>query len=123
MSAKIYSNDKTRQKNTELLNVYELLAAVGIDVFRRLTTSANRKKNFVNEVRAQIIEYDKLRLYCNGLFATISNTYAMAVPHIPETWLVVNKKYNGKTLAVLLAEVAVAEPPLLEECAPGEVEV
>ena len=102
MSAKIYNADKDRQKNTEMLNVYELLSAVGIDFFRLLIVSKNTKDDFEAEVREKLAEYNKLRIYCNGLFATISNTYAMTVPYINKNWYVISKKFNSKTLAKLL---------------------
>jgi hypothetical protein len=102
MSARIFNNDKIRQKNTEMVNVYELQSAVGIDLFRRLCSSKNTKEAFMDEVVAQVAEYDKLRIYCNGLFATISNTYGMSVPQVTKKWVIENVKFNGKTLALLL---------------------
>lgn len=115
MSAKIYNNDKIRQKNTEMLNVYELQSAVGIDLFRRLLISTNTKEMFESEVCELIAEYDKLRVYCNGLFATISNTYGTTVPQVSDKWKVVNKKFNSKTLALLLNPPAVAAAALLSD--------
>ncbi len=115
MSAKIYNNDKIRQKNTEMLNVYELQSAVGIDLFRRLLISTNTKEMFESEVCELIAEYDKLRVYCNGLFATISNTYGTTVPQVSDKWKVVNKKFNSKTLALLLNPPAAAAAALLSD--------
>ena len=102
ISATIYSNDKIRQKNTEMINVLELQSAVGIDMFRRLISSLNTGQVFLDEVLAQISEYNKLRIYCNGLFATISNTYGMSSPYVTKKWERQYRKYNGKTLNLLL---------------------
>ena len=122
LSQNIFKQYKTRQKNTELVHVFELLSAVGIDMFRRLTMEVNRVneaeldwrnankktmgsewKNFVTAqeadfrgfVEAQVAEYNTLRLHCNALFATISNTYSMVVPHINEKWLLDSAKFSG----------------------------
>jgi len=122
LSQNIFKQCKTRQKNTELVHVFELLGAVGIDMFRRLTMEVNRIneaelewknankktmgsewKNFVTAqeaefrgfVEVQVAEYNTLRLHCNALFATISNTYSMTVPHINERWIIDSAKFSG----------------------------
>lgn len=97
-SVHIFRSDKQRQKNTEMLNVYELLSAVGIDLFNRLLNNFNEGENFVKDVEEQIEQYNKLRAYCNGLFAVISNTYGMSVPQISEKWIRITEKFNSKTL-------------------------
>lgn len=101
LSTHIFRTDKTRQKNTELLNVYELLSAVGIDMFNRLLANQSEGEEFLNEVVEQIAQYNKLRIYCNGLFAIISNTYNNVVPHITENWVRLGEKFNSKTLKTL----------------------
>ena len=122
LSQNIFKQYKTRQKNTELVHVFELLGAVGIDMFRRLTMEVNRIneaelewknankktmgsewKNFVTAqeadfkgfVESQVAEYNTLRLHCNALFATISNTYSMTVPTISEKWILDTAKFSG----------------------------
>ena len=122
LSQNIFKQYKTRQKNTELVYVFELLGAVGIDLFRRLTMevtrlneaelawkNANKKtmgsewKNFVTAqetefremVEGQLAEYNTLRLHCNALFAAISNTYSMVVPQISEKWIEDSAKFSG----------------------------
>jgi len=122
LSQNIFRQYKTRQKNTELVHVYELLGAVGIDMFRRLAMrmtqvneaelewkNANKKtmgsewKNYVTAQEAdfkgfvehQIAEYNALRLHSNALFAAISNTYTMAVPQINERWIIDSAKFSG----------------------------
>lgn len=94
----IFDADKVRQKNTELLHIYELLSAVGIDMFNRLLTSDLRKNKFTELVIQQLDEYNKLRLHCNGLFAIISNTYSYSVPHVSDVWNIHHEKFNSKTM-------------------------
>jgi hypothetical protein len=107
LSTYIFRSDKTRQKNTEMLNVFELLSAVGIDMFNRLMANTNVNELFVNDVREQIEEYNKLRIYCNGLFAVISNTYGTTVPQISTGWARLSEKFNSKSLKKIDSE---AEP-------------
>ena len=98
LSTYIFRSDKTRQKNTEMLNIYELLSAVGIDLFNRLLNNTHTGEVFVQEVTEEVAQYDKLRVYCNGLFAVISNTYSMTVPQITSSWLRITEKFNNRTL-------------------------
>ncbi|NBT69076.1 MAG: hypothetical protein EBT78_15090 [Betaproteobacteria bacterium] len=100
-SAYIFRSDKTRQKNTEMLNVYELLSAVGIDFFNKLTANPHDGDLFVADVNEQIANYDKLRSYCNGLFAVIGNTYGMTVPQFAQNWSRHSGKFNSKTLKMM----------------------
>jgi len=92
----IYRNDNSRKKYTEYLHVYELLSAVGTDMFRHLTTiSENSGEKFYQEVVHRIKEYTELRDYCNELFANISRTYSQMVPQIDkEDWRIRNKKFS-----------------------------
>ena len=105
LSAHIFRNDRLRQKKTELLHVFELLSAVGIDLFNRLLTSNLVGEPFIALLLEQYDEYNKLRLHCNSLFAVISNTYNQSVPQIKENWFIETGKYNSKTM-VHVAEVA-----------------
>ena len=101
LSTYIFRSDKTRQKNTELLNVFELLSAVGIDLFNRLIDNANTGEVYLQEVTEQVAQYDKLRVYCNGLFGAISNTYSMTVPQITDNWVRLTEKFNSKSLKMI----------------------
>jgi hypothetical protein len=111
LSAHIFRTDKIRQKNTELLNVYELLSAVGIDFFNRLLAITADGDLYVSEVVEQLKQYDKLRAYCNGLFAIISNTYGMTVPQITKNWVRMTEKFSSKSLKQL---ETTAEAPIHE---------
>jgi hypothetical protein len=114
LSTHIFRTDKERQKNTEMLNVYELLSAVGIDMFNRLLANTTEGEPFLNEVVEQIAQYNKLRIYCNGLFAIISNTYNKIVPHITENWVRLGEKFNSKTLKAFEIQVSASADPVPE---------
>jgi hypothetical protein len=90
----IYRNDNSRKKYTEYLHVYELISVVGVDLFRSLVNSINQKEQFLDELMSKLIEYRKLRDYCNELFANISRTYSQTVPQIDDNWEIKTKKFN-----------------------------
>ena len=100
LSEIIFNADKVRQKNTEVLHIYELLSAVGIDMFNRLLRSELPNKEFSELVNQQIDEYNKLRLHCNSLFAVISNTYNYSVPQATNLWKFTHNKFNSKTMLI-----------------------
>ena len=96
LSAAIFKQDKAHQKNTELVHVFELLGAVGIDFFRNITMSKTKGTEFKQYVEVQLAEYNVLRMHCNALFATISNTYNLTVPQISEKWVIYTHKFSGR---------------------------
>jgi hypothetical protein len=102
-----------------MLNVYELLSAVGIDVFNRLLANTQTGEAFVQAVREQVAQYDKLRVYCNGLFAVISNTYAMTVPQITDSWIRISEKFNTKTLKNIDQVTPMSGPAMPGPAAPA----
>ena len=143
LSKNIFKQDKTRQKNTELVHVFELLSAVGIDLFQRLTmevtyineaelewknsnrnTMGSEWKNYVTAqeagfralVEAQIAEYNTLRLHCNALFAAISNTYSMTVPQIGE-FATFSTTPGWRDLAIATAKFSGIGMRRVEKCA------
>ena len=117
LSSYIFRNDKVRQKNTEMLHIYELLSAVGIDLFNKLLASLSEGDMIIKFIVDQLEEYNKLRVYCNGLFAVISNTYNMSVPHITALWVVMGKKFNSKTLKTVDSDDVATPAPSVP--APG----
>jgi len=98
LGAHIFKSDRLRQKQTEVLHIYELLSAVGVDMFNRLRVEPITKEKLTELVTEQLTEYDRLRLHCNGLFAVISNTYNNSVPQVNEYWQIVYGKFNSKTM-------------------------
>jgi len=101
LSAAIFKQDKAHQKNTELVHVFELLGAVGIDLFRNITMSKIKGAEFKQFVEVQLAEYNVLRMHCNALFATISNTYNLTVPQISEKWVIYTHKFSGRTMLTM----------------------
>jgi hypothetical protein len=95
----IFRCNRKIQKNTELLHVYELLGAVGIDLFQRFMTSSLNGTEYEAFVKEQLYEYNALRIHCNKLFSVISNTYSQTVPQFDENWLKSSEKFNSKTMA------------------------
>jgi len=94
----IYRSERKLQKITELLHVHELLSAVGVDMFNRITQNNNiySSEELLNLVTEQVKEYHALRLHCNGLFAVISNTYGQVVPQIDEKWILTSGRFNAR---------------------------
>jgi hypothetical protein len=107
LAAYIYRTDRTRQKSTELLHIYELLSAVGIDMCNRLIEGRVLQiMEFMTLVRQQVDEYCKLRLHCNGLFAAISNTYGLTVPQVSNKWRIISGKFSSKAAGRFAAAAA-----------------
>jgi hypothetical protein len=96
MAKKVYQNNVLRQKNTEILHIYELISAVGIDFFKALINSPLNGPEFYTYAISKLEEFHKLRVYCNEQFAIISNTYSQAVPQIDENFQVANIKLTIK---------------------------
>ena len=83
-----YKNDSSRRKYSELLNVYELLGVVGIEIFAAMVNSRSIDDEFIKEVYTHLDSYDKLRQYCNKQLAQISISYNQKVPQINAEWKV-----------------------------------
>ena len=81
-----YKNDNLRRKFGELLNVYELLGVVGIEIFATLCNSDKLNSDFIKEINKHWRSYDKLRQYCNKQLAQISISYNQRVPQITSEW-------------------------------------
>jgi len=99
MSSKIMRKDNVRKKNIEFMQLYEVITAVGIDMFRAILNSEKKDDLFEQEVRERLQEYDNLRIYVNNQFKEISMTYGICVPLLDDAWSVYNRKtikYNLK---------------------------
>ena len=83
-----YKNDSSRRKYAELLNVYELLGVVGIEIFAAMVNSKNQDDVFIGEVYTHLASYNELRQYCNKQLAQISISYNQRVPQINTEWKV-----------------------------------
>lgn len=109
----VYRRDTKRKKAVELLHLYEILNAVGIDNFNALiedsqTFAKNFKqpeikgnefelpicKEYASSINEKIVVLDNLRDYCNKRFAKISVTYNQRVMLITDLWQRDTKKYK-----------------------------
>ena len=100
----VFGKHTDRAKATQLLHIYELFSAVGIDVFNEIYDTELTGMAFVNLVLEKMVQLNALRSHCNGLFAQIGQNYNRSVPYLPNTWVIRKKKYNGKELKALLEE-------------------
>ncbi len=99
MTSKIMRKDNIRKKNIEFMQLYEVITAVGVDMFRSMLNSDKKDDLFEQEVIDRLQEYDNLRIYVNNQFKEISMTYGICVPLLDESWSVYNRKtikYNLK---------------------------
>jgi hypothetical protein len=97
-AANIFRNKRKAQKQIELLHIYELIGAVGIDFFHTLFRCNLKDDAFKVFAEEQIEQLNKLRLHCNGLFSIISNTYGQTVPQINDKWIIKSDKFTSKTM-------------------------
>ena len=96
----IFKTDRNRQKNTELLHIWELLSAVGIDMFNRMLGADTATLPSLAE--DQLKQYNALRIHSNELFATISNTYGQSAPQVSGVWNIEMEKFTSASLARLI---------------------
>jgi hypothetical protein len=97
-AANIFRNKRKAQKQIELLHIYELIGAVGIDFFTTLMGCNLKDDAFKVFAEEQIEQLNNLRLHCNGLFSIISNTYSQTVPQINDKWIIKSDKFTSKTM-------------------------
>jgi hypothetical protein len=93
MSRTLYRNDIARRKNTEMIQVYEILNEVGVDVFATLRNSELKDEKYDMLVGEQLDRYHQLRVYCNQQFEKIGKTYSRKVPIITEQWDVQRRSF------------------------------
>lgn len=86
MAAQIYRIDAVRRKESEEVQIFEILNEVGIETFATLQTSPLVNAEFEKLVADQLTQLDRLRVYCNGQFAKICKTYHRVVPKIEADW-------------------------------------
>ena len=109
---KVYASDFTRKQNVELLHLYELLNAVGIETFNIIYqksrevipprarnntnyfTTKESAQEFMDDINKKIVEIDNLRDYCNKRFAKISVAYNKKTMYINDLWENESKKYK-----------------------------
>ena len=103
----ISRKDNLRRKYTELVDIYEILSIVGIDIFRFIntmidgqysypitTTTDNNIMNFIAHIETKFEEFDKLRIYCNSQLEVISVTYNQNVLQISDSFGTATEKFS-----------------------------
>jgi hypothetical protein len=96
LASRIIRRDNARKKHVAILFLYELLTAVGIDMFNSILAITAKGEMFMNELNAHIAEYNTLRMYCNEHFKEIGMLYGICVPFIDDSWKLDTTKYNSK---------------------------
>ena len=95
MATKIIRRDTLQRKATEMLNIYDLLATVGIDTFHFiLELNIREDKDAIKKCCNFLQGLSNLRQYCNEQFELISVSYNCKVPFIYENWGEEKKSYN-----------------------------
>ena len=128
MAKTVYQSDRRRKKFMDLLHVYELFMAVGIDAFRTMenyTTQLDTKplnmsyyqgtnqhntikirsaydkhvEALLNDFETELEKIKQVIRYCTGQLSIISATYACVVPVVSDTeFTVSNKKFTKRTM-------------------------
>jgi len=92
LSTHIHKMLSKREKMTQLLHVYELLSAVGIDAFNDIYSNQLEDDAYIQHISSKIIELDALRIHCTSLFAQISYNYNLSAPLITNNWVIITMK-------------------------------
>jgi len=92
LSKMLYKKDISRRKSLEMVQVYEILNQVGIELFVTLRTNKEIGETYEEVVNEQLTNYHQLRIYCNQQFEKISKTYNRTVPFIESNWTTANVK-------------------------------
>ena len=90
MSKRVYKQDVARRKALEMVQVYEILNEVGVELFATLRNSDLKGEKYEELVRGQLDHYHQLRAYCNEQFAKIGKTYSRRVPQFTRGWAIQN---------------------------------
>jgi hypothetical protein len=114
LKAVAIKTNKTNLKNRKIMELYEILADVGRDMFSSLIISKNKSNvmAFIKEISEKVTEYIQLREYCNKEFAKIGLTYNLMVPFMDDKWKQKNKKYKKSNFVNGVFAPEVGEPEI-----------
>jgi hypothetical protein len=102
LSSTIYKIDVNRRKLTEILNIYELINVVGIEMFTTITNIDREiHRPYLKTILIEINKFENFLEYCNDQFSYISITYNCSVSQITNSGLVFNKKFNKHEISDL----------------------
>jgi hypothetical protein len=107
LSTAIYKTDINRRKLTEMLNVYELINVVGIEMFTtfvnipRIGDTDESRRDYIRAILTELDKFDNLLHYCNNQFADISITYNCCVPQIMNMGDIYTKKIKKNEIITI----------------------
>lgn len=93
LRSSIYQKDYTRQKNKDVLYIFELIGVSLIEMFAQIVASKNKGVEYTEELNTHLQLFENLASYCNEQLETISVSYNRSVPRIIYSPMV---HYNSK---------------------------
>ena len=82
MQRRLYTNDRSRRRNALILNLFELIADVGLEWVWGLCNTHATGEDLLELVKEEINKIDELFEYCNIEWAKISYDHRITVPVI-----------------------------------------
>lgn len=82
MQRKLYTNDRSRRRDSLILNLFEVIGDVGMEWVWGLCNSNESDENFVNMIDSEVKKIIELFHYCNREWAKISYDHRICVPLI-----------------------------------------
>jgi hypothetical protein len=82
MQRRLYTNDLSRRRNTLILNLFELIADVGLEWVWGLCNTHATGEELLELVKEETNKLDELFEYCNREWAKISYDHRITVPVI-----------------------------------------
>lgn len=103
MTDTLISMDKRRRKNQELVHIYELVSAVGIELINQLRMIVLDlgldKETLCSEMSKKFEEVDRFAYYINEQFKIIGVTFSIKMWQIsPQTYIIKKFKFNQRDL-------------------------
>ena len=89
----VYNNNKKKQKEQEMLNIFELLSVVGIESFNHLIAIPDINEPFICELNKIKDRFDGIRVLTNERFQEISRTYKHKVEQVNPNWEIIKSKF------------------------------
>lgn len=104
-ATKLIRTDKLRKKNRDILHIYELLFAVGIDCFKVIEQESQEFNNGhspshqfisnqIKQVVTKLLELERVKKYCNEQLQVVSGIYSNQVVQISKVWKIDKKQFK-----------------------------
>ena len=82
MERRLYTNDRSRRRNVLILNLFELIADVGLEWVWGLCNSPASGEELILLVQEEVDKIEEVYEYCNREWAKISYDHRISVPVI-----------------------------------------